>query len=342
MQQRAGRRDLHTLLAELGHDRLDPVEDFRQIGAPDIAAVDHAERDHAVAGQFRDVIELLRRAHEVEMQSGDGKRKGGIAVTAKRTKIACQHDLDLRDFPGERCVSPLQGLLRRRIEIEHQARLVDLHPIGATLCELAQNLNVDRQQPVEQRNRLEALPLAFGQREEGDGTDQYRPRLIAERPGLLILLDRLPRSEDEALILLQFRHHVVVVGVEPFRHFLRRHAVGVAMSVSTWFIVCAGFGAARHGEVGRERHRATFPAVDIRDRADHNRRVEYLVVERKIVRRDHCDTEFFLPRPVGGSQSDAGFDQCLFVRNTGPETFQHELEFTARTDSRRAECGDGK
>ena len=112
MQQRAGGRDLHALLAELGYDRLDPVEDFRQIGAPDVAAVDHAERDDAISRQFCDIIELFGRAHEVEMQAGDGKRKGGIAVTAERAKIAGQHDLDLRDVPGECRIGMQQGLLR--------------------------------------------------------------------------------------------------------------------------------------------------------------------------------------------------------------------------------------
>ncbi len=44
VQQRAGRRDLDEICSAPGDDRFDPVKDGFQIGASDIAAVDHAER----------------------------------------------------------------------------------------------------------------------------------------------------------------------------------------------------------------------------------------------------------------------------------------------------------
>ena len=67
-----------------------------QIRAPDIAAIDHAEREDAVRRRVARVVDLLGRAHEVEMQAGNGGRERRVKVVAERTKIARQHDLDLR------------------------------------------------------------------------------------------------------------------------------------------------------------------------------------------------------------------------------------------------------
>ena len=122
-------------------------------------------------------------------------------------------------------IGVMQRLLRDDVEIEHETWLVDLHPFGAAAGQFAQHFDVDRQQPVEQRQRIEAGVLALGEFQERDRPDQHRPGLIAQRLGFLVFLDRLARGEGEVLILRQFGHHVVVIGVEPFCHFLRRHAV---------------------------------------------------------------------------------------------------------------------
>jgi hypothetical protein len=240
-----------------------------QVRAPDIAAIDHAERDHAVVRQSRDIVELFRRANEIDMETGDRKCKGGIAVAAECAEVAGEHDPDLRHLLREGRIGLLQSLLCARIEIEHQTRLVDLHPVGATHSQLAQHFHVDRQQPVEQRKRIKAGVLALGELEESDGADQHRPRLVAERPCLLILLDRLARGQHKALILFQLGHHVMIVGVEPFGHFQRGYAVRV-MRVTACPVMRIAIRAARHGKIGGKRHRAALPAIGIGDRADHH------------------------------------------------------------------------
>ncbi len=46
-----------------------------EIGAPDIAAIDHTQRQHFVARIIRhERVELVRRAAQVEMEAGDRKR----------------------------------------------------------------------------------------------------------------------------------------------------------------------------------------------------------------------------------------------------------------------------
>jgi len=64
---------MHAILAELGDDRFEPIEHAAQVRAPDVSAVDDAERQHAVFCKAVEVVELVRCAHEIEMQAGDGK-----------------------------------------------------------------------------------------------------------------------------------------------------------------------------------------------------------------------------------------------------------------------------
>ena len=53
VQQRTGWRDLHVVGATPRDHRLQPIEQRRQVGAPDIAAVDDAERQHQALWRFR-------------------------------------------------------------------------------------------------------------------------------------------------------------------------------------------------------------------------------------------------------------------------------------------------
>ena len=59
-----------TDLPSRGDDGLDTVEDSIQIGRPDVAAVNDAQRqDEIRARAGDDSIKLLRRAHQVDMQA---------------------------------------------------------------------------------------------------------------------------------------------------------------------------------------------------------------------------------------------------------------------------------
>ena len=60
----------------------------------------------------------------------------------------------------------------------------------------------------------------------------------------------------------------------------------VVMTVSASIIVRLALRAARHIEIGLQRNVPALPAIDLRDRANHDAGVEDLVVEREIVRRD--------------------------------------------------------
>ena len=82
-------------------------------------------------GQPCEVVELVRRAHQIEVQAGDRQRQRGVAIAAQPAEIGRQHDLELRHGLGDFRIGVTQRLLPVDIEVEHQAWLVDLHPFGA-------------------------------------------------------------------------------------------------------------------------------------------------------------------------------------------------------------------
>ena len=81
MKQRTGRRDLNLAGASPGDNRLEPVEQCGQIGPPDIAAVDDAERQHqSLRRLLQNVVDLLRRTNEIDVQV----RRPGSAIAVLR------------------------------------------------------------------------------------------------------------------------------------------------------------------------------------------------------------------------------------------------------------------
>ena len=117
---------------------------------------------------------------------------------------------------------------------------------------------------------------------------------------------RLGRGEPEGLIGGEFRHQVVVVGVEPLGHLGGRHAFAIVrVAVRAAVMGRLALRAARHGEIGLEADLAARPAVDRRDRAHHGGRVQHMVVEREIVGRDDVGAEIALTRPGFARRSAA-------------------------------------
>ena len=165
---------------------------------------------------------------------------------------------------------------------------------------------------------------------------------MAERLGFLVLVDRLGGRQREDLPLAEFRHHVVIVGVEPLGHLLRGHAVTGVMHMAVRTGLGAAFRAARHRKIGRERHATASPAVDVRNGADHRTGVEHMIVQREIVGRDDAHPARLLACPVGGTQLSRGCEQGFLIDLARPEAFQCGFQFAARTDARRTKRGDSE
>ena len=110
----------------------------------------------------------------------------------------------------------------------------------------------------------------------------------AELLRLQELGDRLGGAQGEDLTPVDLRDDVVVVRVEPFGH-LHGGDAGVLFG---------GGAATPHGEVGVEADFTLRGFIAFGYRADHDARVEDLVVEREVVRRDVRDASLALEGPV--------------------------------------------
>ncbi len=350
MQQRTRWRDLEVIGPAFGDQRLEAIEQARQVGAPDVAPVDDAERKHQSARRLGgDEVELFGRAHEIEVQAGHRQRQRQIEIVAEPAEIGRQHDLELRQRMREHGVSASERVARRLAEIEREARFVELNPFGAVRREQAQHVDVVGKQFAQQRERIEQRVLALAEQQKGHRPEQYRAGLIAERLGLAVFIDWLERREREALPLGELGHHVVIVCVEPLGHFLRRRAVAVMgvlvmgmIMMGAIVIVGLALRAARQREVGFQRDLAALPAIAVGNGAEHDAGVEHVVVKREIVGRNDADAERLLARPIGDAQRRGGFAQARFVGLARPIVFEGDLEFAARADAWRAKRGDRK
>ena len=143
------------------------------------------------------------------------------------------------------------------------------------------------------------------------------------------LVDQLGGAEREGLVPVYLRDDVVVVRVEPLGHL---HG-GDAGST-----VCGG-AAARHGEVGVQAYLTLRGVVAFRDRADHDARVEDLVVEGEVVGRDVRDACLALEAPVRPTDPGSAPPQFFFVYLPGPVRFDSPFEFAVRADAWESKIG---
>ncbi len=126
---------------------------------------------------------------------------------------------------------------------------------------------------------------------------------MAERERLGEFADRLGGVRDEDRVGAQLGHQVVVVGVEPLGHLQWRDVLG----------------AARHGEVPVERVGVDGGPVAGRDRADGDRGVEHVVVQREVTGGDFehpgvGELAPVLPAQLGGGAPEGvGGDGALPV-----------------------------
>ncbi|MNE59432.1 hypothetical protein D3C80_1545250 [compost metagenome] len=98
MQQRAGWGDLDFTATCSRNRSLQTIQHFGKIGAPYIAAIDHAERKHEM---FRTVLQhgfqLLRCPDQIKMQAIHRQRKCGLQIVANCPEIGGEHDLQVRN-----------------------------------------------------------------------------------------------------------------------------------------------------------------------------------------------------------------------------------------------------
>lgn len=153
--------------------------------------------------------------------------------------------------------------------------------------------------------------------------------------------ERPVAGQFKRLIHGEFRHHVVVVGVEPLGHLKGGNTVTVFGMTATR--VSGALATARHGEIGIEVHRTALPAIGRRYGTDHDGGVEDMVIKRKVVGGDNSDPLVFLEVPVLRPQALGRREQRVCARFAGPIAFQRKFQLALGPDPGKSQvcCGDG-
>ncbi len=226
------------------------------------------------------------------MQSLHGQLRRQLQVAAERTEVGREQQLYLRIV--ERLVGRGIGTLPFSVQFGHQRGLVDLYPFRALCREPRQQFHVGRQQSRQQIEAIRPI-LGLSQPQIGYRTDDDGSRLHAEPARLLPLTEQTRGIQRECRRRAELRHDVVIVGVEPLRHFTGLYAAAARR------MIVGGLrrSAARHAEIIVER-----VAVKLADAlghiAEHEAHVEHLVVEREVA--DRHEIERRLRRPVSCAQ----------------------------------------
>ena len=329
VQQRARWRDPQAL-AQLALDRFEPFEGCVQVGLPDIAAVDHAQRQHLILPQRGDGgCDLVTGIDGVQVQAIDGQGAGKRQIVFQAAEVGRQQQLDAAAL--QRVIGGCIGVTPARIEVEHQRRFVDLHPLDALRGEPRQQLRIHGQQMREQVEAV-AVVLGLAQPQIGQGTDDDRFGLHAQRLRLRQLFVQARGVEGKGGIGGEFRDDVVVVGVEPFGHFAGVDATAIVIALAA---------ATGHAKVGVERRGVvTMAGRALRDIAQREAHVEHLVVQRELA--DRGEVEFGLLVPVALAQLRRLHAQFVGRALRAPEALERKLQFAACADAGKAEVvGDG-
>ncbi|MCY1515843.1 hypothetical protein D9M68_504450 [compost metagenome] len=330
VQQRTGRRHPEALAQALMGMPQHRQRLF-QVAAPDVAAVDQAQGQHLVGRQpVEDGRILLRGAHQIEMQAVQGQAGGQAEVVFQAAEIG--GDQLLQRFALDQVVGPLEGVLPVLGQIQHQDRLVDLHPLHTEGIQALEDLAIDRQQPLQQVELVEFAALGLAEPEVGQRADQHGFDLVTQGVGLLDLFEKLLPAQAEVLLGRELRHQVVVVGIEPLGHLLRMGAAAAAVAA-----------VRRHGATGHGEQRlqgglaAVMRAETLGNHAEGQGVRQHLVIPGEVAHRQKLDTGVLLQLPVFGAQATANGAQAGFVQFALPEGFLGLLQFTVAADTRKAE-----
>ena len=295
-----------------------------EIGAPDIAAVDHTGDDQLVR-------QLRHRRHsgDITFDEVDGDaldiRPGQRAECGSGvTEIGGDQQ---RRAPRDRRQAPVHGLgqLGETVDgIGDQRGLIELHPVHTGVDETVEELEVGGQHVVDAGDGGGGAVDGLGQRQERDGADDHRAGGDAEPVRLRDLGENLLRLEGEGGVRADLRDQVVVVGVEPLGH-LQRRDVGVAAGGRE-------VAVQRIGDAGHPGGQCV----------EHHGGVEYLVVVRERVDRDGVESGVGEASPGVAAQPRGRFGEIGCGHAAGPVAFDGALEFAVRPDAGSPEHGGGE
>ncbi len=209
-------------------------------------------------------------------------------------------------------------------DVGDQRGLVQLYPLRAVVGEQRQEFGVDRQQLLEPLDRCATAVDGLAQQQEGDRPDDHWASGNALFLSFFELGKDLGRVQREVGRGLDLGNDVVIVGVEPLGHFQRRDVLVAPRGGEVAVQIVSDSGGPR------------------RQRAEHDRGVEHLVVVGEGIHRNRVEAGGGQCRPRVAAQRRGDGLQFRSAGAPGPVTFGRTLEFAFGADARGAGDGSGK
>ena len=340
MQQRARRCQPQLALVLVGHGP-QLLQRRIQVGAPDVAAVHDAHRQHLVRRQpVGHAHQLVRGAHGVHMQAGHGQLAGQAQVLGQGREVGGQQQLGraARQLP----VAGLKGMAPGVGQVQAQDGLVDLHPFHALGLQACQHGFVHRQQRLQQAEAVKARRFGFAQPQKAQRPQQHGLDAVAQRLGLGHLGKQALAGQVELGVGAELGHEVVVVGVEPLGHLQCGLACGVVLGGATGAAACVvrcgvGRHAPCHCKVAGQLGRVGIKAKTCRLAAQQLDVVGHMVVQRKVAHGHTTQARIGLRLPVLLAQLGGGGLQIGLGAVTAPEGFEREFQRALRPHARKAQ-----
>ncbi|MNZ18041.1 hypothetical protein D3C78_350430 [compost metagenome] len=256
------------------------------------------------------------------MQALHRQRSDGVEVRRDAFKIGGQQQFDPA---SQRIVSRFERIQPLLRQLQHQRRFVDLYPLDAAFCQFRQHLLVHRQDVIQQAQAVKLFAFDFTQPQVGDRAEQHRFDFVAQRQRFVHFIQKLGPGQFELLAFHELRHHVVIVGVEPFGHF--RCCSGLTGR-------CA---ATAQAEQGVDIYRSIVVLMTSRHVAEQQAGGQNMVVPGEIAHRQQIHARLFLLIPVASAQFTPHRQQFFTGGVARPVAFLCFFQLATQANARETE-----
>ncbi|KAH3665337.1 hypothetical protein OGATHE_004153 [Ogataea polymorpha] len=294
VQQRGGGRDDNVVGSQLLDGLLDELNGLSIVVLPDVSSVNDTNGQSLFVGnESKCIVQLLWASDKIEMETGNRQALDSRQVWSDITEIGGQDELWKTFSLGQGLVGGLECGLDLFWQVQNEGWLVDLDLLGACFSKLLQDLGVDWQDLLEQRDWLQVKRVLvwLTQVQVGNRTNKNRSGLNAKSLGLQVLVNWLLTIQLELCGVGECWSDIVVVGVKPLDHLQSCHVdcLGSLGSLS--------LQTSTHGEQDVQLRKIEL-GVSFWDHIKQNGQIQNLVVEREVVGRNDVDTSFLLQLPV--------------------------------------------
>ena len=326
VQQRTRSSDHHVFGTDSLFDFSEQGVLLCVIGTPDVLAVHDTGEQKRIFRETRlDQFQRFGAFHKIETDGIETESDHILVHIADIAKVSLQGNLEAcgTHLLDKFHINRLEKFFFFGGHVKHQSGFGEADPFGTSSGEQFGNLRISSD-----CRGYKILCLLFavvaGQAEERISANQSRHSLKSSSFCFVVFLHRLGTFYLEFGGVVNFGNNVVVVRVEPLLH---REGLYVAL----FSLVTMG-----RGEILFEIAKLEF-LVTFWNNAEQERRIEHVVVEREIVRRNKVDAGGLLLCPTVLTNFGGDVLELRFGDLALEELFAGELEFTGLTNARETD-----